>query len=383
MRYSQPTPSAPWQVAARSRPRQHQGPRGRRSCTPASARHGIHRIAVPPLGCGLGGLDPQAIRPLVLEAATAHPQVKWTLHRWPREAPEVAAGEGASAAPITRLGKAEVRHESFREILTSATGFIGSYDFTLNPYTGCTYGCTYCYAAAFTRTDADREGWGRWAMVKTNALEALARWRGRLAGRRIYLSSVTDPYQPVERKVKLTRSLVEALAPERIKLVVQTRSQDVVRDADLFKRIEAEGGRVQVNVTVTTDDEVLRRTFEPWCPSNQARLKAVAALVAEGVQTAVTITPMLRIKDAHAFAEQLAATGCERFIVQPFHADRGNEQFIAGTRVGAIELMSEQLGCRQEAFGPAYRQHYEAVRSVLRTRWPAIGEGREGFRPPF
>ena len=350
---------------------------------PACARHGIRRIAVPPLGCGLGGLDPQAVRPLLLEAAAAHPKVEWTLHRWPREVPAAAASEGAATVPITRLGKAEVRHESFREILTSATGFIGSYDFTLNPYTGCTYGCTYCYAAAFTRTDADRQDWGRWVTVKTNALEALRRWRGRLAGKRIYLSSVTDPYQPVERKVKLTRSLLEALAPEQIKLVVQTRSQDVVRDADLFRRIEAEGGRVQVNVTVTTDDEVLRRKFEPWCPSNQARLKAVAALVAEGVQTAVTITPMLRIENPHAFAEQLAATGCERFIVQTFHADRGNDQFIAGTRAGAIELMSEQLGCKREAFGPAYRQHYEAVRSVLRTHWPAIGEGREGFRPPF
>ena len=153
--------------------------------------------------------------------------------------------------------------------------------------------------------------------------------------------------------------------------------------SDLFKHIEAEGGRVQVNVTVTTDDEVLRRTFEPWCPSNQARLKAVAALVAEGVQTAVTITPMLRIENAEAFAEQLAATGCERFIIQPFHADRGNDQFIAGTRAGAIELMSEQLGCGREAFGPTYREHYEAVRAVLRTRWPAIREGRQGFRPPF
>ncbi len=83
---------------------------------PACARHGIRRIAVPPLGCGLGGLDPQAVRPLLLEAAAAHPKVEWTLHRWPREAPATAAGEGAGAAPITRLGKAEVRHVDQRQL---------------------------------------------------------------------------------------------------------------------------------------------------------------------------------------------------------------------------------------------------------------------------
>ena len=233
-----------------------------RAIGPACARHRIREIAVPPLGCGLGGLDPAAVRPLVLEAAAAHPGIERVLHRWPEPASEAAKAEG-TAEPISRLGKAEVRHASFREILTSASGFISSYDYTLNPYAGCTYGCTYCYAAAFTRTDAERDAWGRWVTVKENALERLGRWRGRLAGRRIYMSSVTDPYQPIERKLELTRRLLEGLASERVKLVVQTRSLDVVRDVDLLKRLENEGGNAQVNMTVTTDDERLRTTFEP------------------------------------------------------------------------------------------------------------------------
>ena len=142
----------------------------------------------------------------MLEAAGAHPGIEWVLHRWPEPASE--SGEAAGTpAPINRLGKAEVRHASFR-----------------NPYAGCTYGCTYCYAAAFTRTDGDRDAWGRWVTVKENAIERLGRWRGRLAGRRIYMSSVTDPYQPVERKLKLTRRLLEGLASERVKLVIQTRA---------------------------------------------------------------------------------------------------------------------------------------------------------------
>ena len=75
---------------------------------------------------------------------------------------------------------------------------------------------------------------------------------GALDGKRIYMSSVTDPYQTVERRTRLTRTLLEILAEKHApKLVVQTRSPDVVRDIDLFAAIEERGGRVQVNMTVT------------------------------------------------------------------------------------------------------------------------------------
>ena len=162
-----------------------------------------------------------------------------------------------------RLGHADVEDAPVRDILTRATGFMDAYDFTLNPYAGCSFGCTYCYAAFFSHSTEKRDSWGRWVGVKENAVERLRNRRGSLDGKRIYMSSVTDPYQPVERERKLTRGLLEILARHRPKLVVQTRSPDVVRDADLFREIVAHGGRVQVNMTVTTDDEDVRRTFEP------------------------------------------------------------------------------------------------------------------------
>ena len=134
-----------------------------------------------------------------------------------------------------------------------------AYDFTLNPYSGCSFGCTYCYAAFFSRDVAKRDSWGYWVSVKENAVELLEkRLRKRpesLDGKLIYMSSVTDPYQPVERELKLTRRLLEVMADGHTpKLVVQTRSPDVTRDCGLFRRIEENGGRVQVNMTVTTDD---------------------------------------------------------------------------------------------------------------------------------
>lgn len=180
--------------------------------------------------------------------------------------------------PITRqnqlgqLGGVRVDYSPVRDILTRATGFMDAYDFTLNPYAGCSFGCTYCYAAFFSHSVEKRNTWGRWVKVKENAVERLRARRGSLDGKLIYMSSVTDPYQPVERKLKLTRRLLEVLASgHRPKLVVQTRSPDVVRDKDLFRRIVDNGGHVQINLTVTTDDDEVRRTFEPYCPSNHVR----------------------------------------------------------------------------------------------------------------
>ncbi len=108
----------------------------------------------------------------------------------PTEAPDVG-DVGA------RVGSVEVAARPAREILMRGTGFLDAYDFSLNPYAGCAFGCTYCYAAFFSRSVEQRDAWGRWVEVKENAVELLMRRRiGSLDGKRIYMSSVTDPYQP-------------------------------------------------------------------------------------------------------------------------------------------------------------------------------------------
>ena len=280
-----------------------------------------------------------------------------------------------------RLGRVDVKYTGVRDILTRATGFMDAYDFTLNPYAGCSYGCTYCYAAFFSHSPERRDSWGRWVDVKEDAVERLRRRRGSLNGKRIYMSSVTDPYQPIERQLRLTRGLLEGLAQPRPKLVVQTRSPDVVADAELFREIVDLGGRVQVNMTVTTDDEEVRRTFEPFCPSNAVRLSAARELRARGIETCVTMTPLLLVRNARRFVEDLLNTGIRKFIVQPFHFQRG--KFVAGTRDAALSLMAEKLSSDRKKFREAYLTHYRAVREVLMERLPELGEGKEGFQPPF
>lgn len=295
-------------------------------------------------------------------------------------------GGGASVNELpVSIGKTSISYMRARDILTNATGFMDQYDYTLNPYSGCGFGCSYCYAAFFAYSDADSVSWGEWVRVKENAIALLNRRKpGELDGKLIYMSSVTDPYQPIDRKLGLTRRLLEIMAERhKVKLVVQTRSQHVVRDIDLFRAIEQRGGRVQVNMTVTTDDDGIRKAFEPGCASNAARLKAIARVSDAGVQSCVTMTPLLLVEDACGFARQLQATGVERFIAQPFHFRNG--KFVAGTREGALAMMRAKLYPDAEISGihSAYISRYEEARDILRDSLPNLGEGKLGFAPPF
>ena len=283
-----------------------------------------------------------------------------------------------------QIGDVQVSYAKVREILTRATGFMDAYDFTLNPYSGCSFGCTYCYAAFFSRDIEKRDSWGKWVIVKENAVELLRnRKPGSLDDKRIYLSSVTDPYQPVERQLKITQGILRAMADrgDKPKLVVQTRSPDVVRDCDLYRRIVENGGQVQVNMTVTTDDEDIRRTFEPHCPANPRRLDAITEVQSAGVEACITMTPLLLVSSPYAFADSLVATGVPKFIVQPFHFQRG--KFLAGTRDKAFDLMAQKLGCDRASFRGEYMEHYRMVFGVLQDTLPQLGEGKSGFEPPF
>ena len=281
-----------------------------------------------------------------------------------------------------RIGQAAIEYKPTSAILTPTTGFMDAYDYTLNPYSGCSYGCTYCYAAFFSRGRKKQDSWGYWVGVKENAVEKMERLRRSLDDKLIYMSSVTDPYQPIERELKITRKLLKIMAERyKPKLVVQTRSPDVVRDCDLFRRIEDKGGRVQVNMTVTTDDEDIRRTFEPYCPSNAMRLHAIAQVQAEGIDACITMTPLLLVKDAEVFSENLLNTHVKKFIAQPFHFQRG--KFVAGTREKAFALMAEKLGCTPSSFRDEYMKHYDEISEVLHKNLPNLGEGKDGFAPPF
>lgn len=261
-----------------------------------------------------------------------------------------------------------VSHTPASGILSKATGFIRDFDYTLNPYRGCAFGCSYCYAAFFAPTPEQQAQWGAWVTVKENALELLKKKRKRpMIGASIYISSVTDPYQPIEKTLELTRALLIELATyHQVRVVIQTRSPLVVRDVDVLAQMAG----ARVHMTVTTDSEEVRRAFEPTCPANEQRLNAIAQVNAAGIATRITMTPLLPVRDAHTFADRLLATGVQQFVVQDFHTTKS--RFVAGTGAHARQLLQEW------GWTPA---HYAAVRQVLQQRLPQCQEGQAGFRP--
>ena len=270
----------------------------------------------------------------------------------------------------TKLGHSSITYKNSASILTKPTGFMESYDYSLNPYSGCSFGCTYCYAAFFSRDKDKMDNWGYWVEVKENALTMLKKKRRKpLVDKIIYMSSVTDPYQPIERKIEITRQLLQEFAEyHNIRLVIQTRSPLATRDIDLFKRI----GRVQVNMTVTTDDETVRKVFEPYCPSNKVRLKAIKKIHDAGIQSCITMTPLLPIQDPEQFALDLKETHIEKFIIQPFHKNKG--KFIAGTRDNALDILDNYQWTNAR---------YKEVLEIFQKHIPSIGIGKKGFAPPL
>jgi len=169
-------------------------------------------------------------------------------------------------------------------------------EFVVNPYTGCAFGCQYCYASFIGRFVGEQvDNWGNYVYAKINAVSVfeaeLARVRRDGRAPSILLSSVTDPYQGVEKKYRLTRGILEALAREPYPGVVSilTKSPMVLRDVDLLRQLP----RAEVGLTVTTTDDRLSRFLEVRAPLASRRLRTLAELHAAGIQTYAFLGPLL------------------------------------------------------------------------------------------
>lgn len=267
-----------------------------------------------------------------------------------------------------KVGQASVSYKKVATLLNKTSGFMNEYDYSLNPYSGCTFGCTYCYAAFFARDTEQKNQWGYWVAVKENALALLKKKRRKpITGKSVYMSSVTDPYQPIEKRVELTRDILkELLDYHQPRLVIQTRSPLVTRDIDLLQKFTF----IQVNMTITTDNEVVRKLFEPFCPSNQIRLDAIRQVQSSGISSCITLTPLLPLESPYKFAHSLLETGIKKFIIQPFHPERG--KFTAGTRQQALKLFKDFNWTKER---------YKEVEEIIKSYIPDIGIGKEGFSP--
>jgi DNA repair photolyase len=265
--------------------------------------------------------------------------------------------------------------------LTSTGGFLGGFTHSLNPYVGCAFGdsggCPFCYVRALPVARPERGPWGSWVIAKSNLVElldrelsALAR-SGKLENASVFMSSATDPYQGLERRVSLTRGALELFAqrpPRRI--LLQTRSPMIERDLDLLIRL---GRRLIASITLETDDELVRRSLTPTSPSVERRLAAARRLREAGVFVQLAISPMLP-NDPERLAE-LADGAADRVVIDTYFDGDGS----GGRRSRALRMgeLYERLGY-EGWFRPGAERHLMAA---MRAR---LGESRvlfsrEGF----
>ena len=197
-------------------------------------------------------------------------------------------------------------------------------DYVINPYTGCAFGCAYCYASFMGKYVGESiEAWGDYVYVKKNAVELarteVASMRTNKGGSTLLLSSVTDPYQGVESKYRLTRGILEVLAEAQWPgtVGILTKSPLVTRDVDIIARLP----RPSVGMTVTTTDDSISKWLEVRAPKASARLAALRRLSDEGIPVYAFVGPLLPhfrwqpdLLD-HLFAE-IASAGVTEIYVE-------------------------------------------------------------------
>ena len=187
---------------------------------------------------------------------------------------------------------AKVTEVTAKSILTPQKfgSLSGSYNFSLNPYAGCAFKCSYCYVPKFPGKHNFKE-WGNWIEVKVNAAELIRKERALVFGSKIFFSSATDPYQYIELKYRLSRAcLKELLKYQPAKITMHTRSHLILEDLDL---LQAFGERLSVGVSITTDSDAISRQFEPMAPSISRRLQLIEALHKANIKVHASIAPIL------------------------------------------------------------------------------------------
>lgn len=185
-----------------------------------------------------------------------------------------------------------------KTILTEAKGYLDAgYTHSLNPYSGCAFSCKYCYVREMPIQKFKGIPWGEWVDLKMNAAEnyrnEMIKLRKKNKPVNIFMSSATDPYQPIERKAKIVRKILEEMIENPPDfLQIQTRSPLITRDIDLIVKLK-EKCKVVVSMTVETDRDDIRKVFAPYAPGIQLRLKAIKEVHEAGIPTQASISPVL------------------------------------------------------------------------------------------
>lgn len=305
--------------------------------------------------------------------------------------------------------RTEVRVDTARRVITTNDSPDVPFDYSINPYRGCEHGCVYCFA----RPTHEYLGLSAGLDFETKlyckpdapALLEAELARPGYACRPIMLGSNTDPYQPVERELRITRGILEVLARCRHPVSIVTKGSLVMRDLDVLADL-ARHGLVTVAVSVTTLDDATKRTLEPRAASPAARLRVIRALADAGVPVGVMVAPVIPAITDHelesilARAAEAGARSAAYVLLRLPHGVKDlYREWLAAHRPEsagrALAVLREARGGRDNdpCFGTRMRgggawADLLRARFVLACRKLGLETGREirlpvdSFRPP-
>ena len=325
---------------------------------------------------------------------------------WRREAVDDGGWNAAedAAAPLVT----ELIADTAKSVITYNTSPDIPYDRSINPYRGCEHGCAYCFARpshAYLGLSPGLDFETRLA-YKADAVACLRRELSRpgYACAPVALGINTDAWQPVERRLGVTRGILEVLAGCGHPVTIVTKSALILRDLDLLAAM-ARRDLVHVAVSVTTLDAALARAMEPRAPSPQRRLSVIAALAEAGVPVAVMVAPLIPALTDHELERILAAAseagaGSAGYIllrlpneVKPLF-EAWLQVHVPGRAAHVYSLLRQlhggreydsTFGRRQRGSGPladVIAQRFRAASRRLGLDSPSPPLDRSGFVPP-
>jgi len=289
------------------------------------------------------------------------------------------AAEGAEAE-LGRDGHGvEFRTMDTRSVLNRVVSTrVNYFEWSINPYRGCEFGCRYCYAR-YTHEFMDKADpllFEREIYVKQHAAWLLRQELRQVAeGETIAIGTATDPYQPVERHAGVTRSLLEVFAEqEGLQLGIVTKSTLIERDVDLLTRIAARN-RLTLHVTITTPDAKLARVLEPRAPRPDLRFRTVARLREAGLRAGILCSPLMpditdTARALEGMARRAQAAGASFFAANPLFLKPCSKavfmRFVEEHFPELVEAYASRYGTR-DFVSKAYQERIAAlVRAVVR-----------------
>jgi DNA repair photolyase len=274
-----------------------------------------------------------------------------------------------------------------KSLLNRCTGTRMPFAWTINPYRGCEFACKYCYARYTHEFMEMRDGieFEQKIYAKQHAADLLRQELRKVKpGEDIALGTATDPYQPIEKKLEITRAILQELARHSgLEVGIVTKSVMVVRDIEVLREL-GERNRISVSITVTTVDAELARILEPRAPRPDLRLECLRKLREAGIRAGVICAPVLpgvtdapkqleavvraaaQVKASHIYANPLFLKPCSAAVFLPFL----KEHFP--------QLLPEyERRFKDKAFLPAaYRKRISELFAKLRAKYGIIRESR-------